>query len=273
MVPNSSVVPIWSLSGIDFVVNEINSKAPEGFIWITTFEQEKCDAIVVRLARKPSRIIQIPEIFFDAFHPDMTYVQLRNGILLESALGHYHSKISLWLHLNGVKPVNLDDYYNFDVYKKLGYLSKYQESKQNLYSSFTSRDLNVDYAKEITSHGDMFMHTFNHPKINLLSALAESVCEKLEVDPAIRHFEVNQVLRDALFEAGPIYPVYPEIASFFGRSGSYLSRRQDGRVLNLSEFTSESFGMYSKVPIEEFNEESLFNRNFHSVMSEIVRGK
>ena len=87
MLPSFEAIPVWSLSGLDFVIEQINSKVKRDFIWVTTLVPEQQKKVLQDTNVYPSKVIQIPEIFFDAFHPDMTYVQLVNGELLESALG------------------------------------------------------------------------------------------------------------------------------------------------------------------------------------------
>ena len=271
MLPSFESIPVWSLSGLDFVVEQINSKVKRDFIWVTTLGSEQQKIILKDSKVYPSKIIQIPEIFFDAFHPDMTYVQLVNGDLLESALGHYHSKISLWAYLNNVDLSDTLNLFSSRSYDSLGYFQKHANAIQGLRNSILAAGLDVTLFDEIINHGDSFMHTFNHPKLKVLSALAQSVCLQLERTPAITHSEIPLVVRDVLFESGPIYPIYPEIADFFGIHGTYSSRRQDGRVLSLKEFTEESFEIYSKVSTEQFNQESLFTEFFRQQMKGLVQ--
>ena len=270
MLPDSEAVPIWSLSGLDYVVEQINSKIKGDFIWLTILNEVDRNAVIEKLAVKPSQVLSIPEIFFDAFHPDMTYVQLRNGELLESALGHYHSKIALWLYLNGGSTESAMKYFTGSIYMQLGYMGKHEISMAGLKNTIIGSGLDLALFNETINHSDSFMHTFNHPKLKMLAALAEAACFKLGLIPTINHTEVDQVLRDVLFESGPIFPIYPEIASYYGLEGSYLLRRQDGRVLTFPEFTSESFKIYARIKTDQFNPQSLFTQNFNDTMNEIV---
>ena len=270
MVPNSESIPIWSLSGTDHIVQEINSKVHSDYVWLKILGEEQQEGVIQKLKYKPLKVIPIPEIFFDAFHPDMTYVQLNNGELLESALGHYHSKISLWCYLNNVNLADTLKLFNGEIYARLGYLGKHHNSLLGLKNAISNCGLDVSPFQDVISHADSFMHTFNHPKLSILAAIAESVCFKLQVVPAVGHTEIPLVLRDALYEAGPIFPIYPEIADFYGLEGTYLSRRQDGRILSLAEFNEESFQIYADVPNEQFNRESLFTEFFHKQMLETM---
>lgn len=271
MVPNSKSIPIWTLSGLQYIIQEINSKVDGNFVWLTTLSVEQQEEVVRKLKYKPVIAVQIPEIFFDAFHPDMTYVQLNDGTLLESALGHYHSKISLWCYLNNV---SLDDtlkFFSGETYIRLGYLGRHKNSLLGLKSAIANCELDTSPFGDVINHADSFMHTFNHPKLSILAAVAESVCVKMQITPAIRHSEIPQVLRDVLYEAGPIFPIYPEIADFYGLEGTYLSRRQDGRILSLDEFNEESFLIYADVPFDQFNRESLFTEFFDKQMLEMMK--
>lgn len=270
MVADCAAIPIWSLSGLDFIVDEINSKAHDGFIWLTILNEEQRATVSNRLIKKPSMVLNIPEIFFDAFHPDMTYVQLTNGTLQESALGHYHSRIALWCFLNQVDATRTMEMFNLRTFDQLDYFGKFENSMTGLKNAFNDCELDIDPLSSILSHGNPFMHTFNHPKISVLASLAESICKKLNLKTDLKHYEVPQVLRDVLLESGPIFPIYPEVGDFFGFQGTYASRRQDGRVLNLEDFISESFGMYSKTPNELFNRNALFTDHFNKTMRNLV---
>jgi len=271
MLPSFEAIPVWSLSGLDFVIEQINSKVKRDFIWVTTLVPEQQKKVLQDTNVYPSKVIQIPEIFFDAFHPDMTYVQLVNGELLESALGHYHSKISLWAFLNKIELSDTLNLFSKHTYESLGYFRKHSDSIQALRNSIITVGLDVSLFDEIIYHGESFMHTFNHPKLKVLSAVAQSVCLQLGIIPKINHSEIPLVARDVLFESGPIYPIYPEIADFFGVDGTYSSRRQDGRVLSLKEFTEESFEIYSRIPKDQFNQESLFTEFFRRQMKDLVQ--
>jgi hypothetical protein len=188
-----------------------------------------------------------------------------------SALGHYHSKISLWAYLNNIAISDTLKLFSTHTYECLGYFQKYSDAIQGLRNSILAVDLDVTLFDEFVYHSESFMHTFNHPKLKVLSAVAQSVCLQLEITPEIIHSEIPLVVRDVLFESGPIYPIYPEIADFFGITGTYSSRRADGRVLSLKEFVEESFEIYSKVSLDQFSQESLFTEFFQQQMKGLVQ--
>jgi Polysaccharide biosynthesis enzyme WcbI len=270
MIPKCKTLPVWTLSGLDYVVEEISSKATEDFIWLTILTRDQQNSVLERLSVRPSKILEIPEIFFDAFHPDMTYVQLTNGALQESALGHYHSRISLWCFLNGLSTEQCLKLFNGTTYQSLGYFGKHEHALEELRNDIEKCGLDMAPLKRILTHKDAFMHTFNHPKLSLLAALSQSIIFKLELPTVMQQEEVSQVLRDVLLEAGPIYPIYPEIAEFFGVEGSYYSRRQDGRILSLFDFTYESFEIYKRIDNKLFNSGALFSDQFEAQMRTLV---
>jgi hypothetical protein len=270
MLPNFRTVPIWSLSGLDCIADEINVNVRGDFIWMTSLNEDNQKTVIGNLKKAPSRVIQIPEIYFDAFHPDMTYAQLNNGELLESALGHYHSKIVLWCFLNNLSVSDTLQFFKHQSFYQLGYLELHKNSMLQLKKSIANCGLDLYPFLGVIRHSESFMHTFNHPKVSILSAMAKSICLKLELSPAVDHFEVSQILRDALFEAGPIFPIYPEIANFFGLEGTYMFRRQDGQILNLVDFIEKSFHIYEDINTNQLNKEFLFTENFHKRMQEIA---
>jgi hypothetical protein len=270
MLPNFKSVPIWSLSGLDFIAKEINKNVRGDFIWVTILKEDEQKTVIRNLKKAPSKIIQIPEIFFDAFHPDMTYAQLNSGELLESALGHYHSKIVLWCFLNNLSASDTLQFFKHQSFYQLGYLELHENSMLQLKKSIANCGLDLYPFLGVIRHSESFMHTFNHPKVSILSAMAKSICLKLKLSPAVDHVEVSQILRDALFEAGPIFPIYPEIANFFGLEGTYMFRRQDGQILNLVDFIEKSFLIYEDVNTNQLIKEFLFTENFHKRMQEIA---
>ena len=270
MLPNSASIPIWALSGLDYVVDEINSKVKRDFIWVTTLSTEQQDAVIRRLNCKPINVLQIPEIFFDAFHPDMTYVELKNRELLNSPLGRYHSKIAVWSHLNKFTPAQTLQFFNVRSYTLLGYLGRHENSMLGLKKAISDCGLEISLFNDVINHSDPFMLTFNHPKLSLLAAMAEAICFKLEFTPIMNQSEISGIARDGLFESGPIFPIYPGIADLYGLEGTYLSRGQDGRVLGLLDFLEESFRIYNQTPVDQFNQESLFTEFYNHQMLEVT---
>ncbi len=166
--------------------------------------------------RRP-RVLVIPEMVFDAFHPDMGYATVRaTGKLFDPA---YHSAIAVWLFNRSIPPAIGARAYAEPVYRALGYLDRWDGAVAELRRRFEATDLAPDFPEFFLAIRRLgcFMHTLNHPRAAVLEKLAELSARALGL-PLSSPLTAGD-LPDGL--GWEIWPVYPEIGDVLGVRGSY----------------------------------------------------
>jgi hypothetical protein len=262
MIQGVEVLPIWKLSGDEHIVENLKKLINNEIIWVTSIKKDKIKEFVDKSKIKLAKSLIIPEIFFDAFHPDMTYFLDKDKNIIESPIGHYHSKIAMWGFVRGKKTSEIIDYFQFKNFEQLGYTNRYVSSIESMKNQFETSDLKFDIMNEIIYSREIFMHTFNHPKQLILSRIAEKICLDLDYIPALDYKEYTEVSSDILFNSGPIYPVFPSVANLFGNEGSTKFRKQDGEILSLEHFIEKSYQIYQKLNPQSINFEDNFEENY-----------
>jgi hypothetical protein len=164
---------------------------------------------------KSPKLIVVPIIYFDAFQPDITYVlKDKDSAPIEP---HYNSLIGIWSYVNNIQLKDSVRMFNLAVFKRLGYLDRWKESVTKLRSDFETCGL--DFARfflHIKRLG-IFMHSVNHPRIEVLVILAKMLSEKICETKS--NFESELIVPETLNY--PNWPVYPEIADSYATTGSY----------------------------------------------------
>ncbi|MEJ0045412.1 MAG: WcbI family polysaccharide biosynthesis putative acetyltransferase [Rhodospirillales bacterium] len=166
------------------------------------------------LRRTARRYHAFPAIRFSGFHPDMIYVPIDGGHLGEGPTGDYHSRIAVIGFLAGLSPGDTAALYNRLIFLRLGYLNAYAEQCALLTQSFA--DLGLDAAPLLPAWhaAGSFMHSLNHPKINVLLDVARAACTHMGVAP--QNPAVTPAALPDRLATGPIHPVFPAIAAAAG---------------------------------------------------------
>ena len=254
-----NIVPEWKLGhSVESFAQKNRELLVNSTIWITSFPEDQIKAILPEnLSSGIKKIIRIPEIHFDAFHPDLTYIMGREGIL-ESPLVHYHSKIILLSFLENLSVKKVMKLFNGTLYNELGYFDYWNQSIQRLRQDFLNSDLDYYEFIKLLNLDEIFMHSINHPNKEVLNTIAWLIANELEDTPKIRVGGLKHILKDEIFEYGPVWPVYPEIANYYGNEGSYLFRAQGGKIFNLKEFIEAEYEIFSKQAQNQFYEKSYY---------------
>ena len=193
----------------------------------------------------------IPPLVFTGFHPDSCYV-FNNGQAVASEVGFYHSAIAGAGFLLGLAPERTLRLYNAYIYDELGYFADFDTSRSVLVASFSN--YGFDLAPHIDNWlGDgYFMHTINHPKVNVLATLATLGAQSAGVvDPAAKP---PRHLIDFL-EQNVAWAVYPEISKRLGMPPGPGFRRAATanaatRSVELEDLVHSSYKRYADIPRE-----------------------
>ena len=201
-----------------------------------------------RLRRKyGSRFRQFTNLYFSGYHPDLTYYGDRS-VRLQSAMGDYNSRITLICYLRGLKIDETVERFNDEIYRKLGYYTQFEVSRDELLQRDEEND--VRFAAEFFSVAQRVLplYTVNHPPAAALAPLATMIVESTgQARPAV---DVDLV-RNPLTE-GSVWPVYPEVASalgldYHGDTTFYPGFSEQRPPMTLRDFVALSFERYNEL--------------------------
>jgi hypothetical protein len=197
-----------------------------------------------------------PAIAFDAFHPDLTYLT-NNGTIVSGPLHHYHSTLGLALFTKGFTPREATQFFNTDVFERLGYLNKGPSARAALLHEGQQADLPLADLLPKWERLGCFMHTINHPKLAVISDLSVALAKRIGVEIIVG--DTDRFLSDDL-QAGAVWPVYPGVAEQFGLLGDYSFKAPHDQwnlhhpfeLFGLTQFLEKSFSLYSTLPNEKW---------------------
>ena len=203
------------------------------------------------LRRTARRYHDVPAVTFTGFHPDMIYVPVEGGGPLTGPTGDYHSRLAVTGFLAGLTPAEAAAMYNRLVFQRLGYLEVFARQCVLLTEYFAKREIDATPLLRGWLAAGSFMHSVNHPKMNVLLDLARTACMKMGVTPEDAGAAADR-LPDKL-SAGPMHPVFPAVAAAAGVAPEGIFRnakRLNGSYVELSPeaFVAASFAVYETIP-------------------------
>jgi hypothetical protein len=235
-------------------------------------------ATVSNLPELAGKVMRIPFIGFAAYHPDLVYINTtRDGApdYLFGPMGHYHSAIAFWAYLRGLNAAETVSLFNAASYEALDYFNFWQTSRHGVLHEGEAAGLMLHENIERWTRGGCFMHSINHPKIRVFNDLAPEFLRRLGLPmvPEAAQFVVDE------FAAGPVWPVYPEIAQRLAVEGSYLFKIERGRapagrsvvMLDLRDFVEASFEAFGAYDRDQLTCERLQSGRFEALASLLVR--
>lgn len=159
-----------------------------------------------------SKFISIPNFHFSAFHPD--YIAVRNA---DNKHLNANSAICAWAFKKGLHPEDVKSLFTKNTFNALGYLNRWSSSVKFLKDSFEGTHINFSSFYLSIKRKQNFMHTVNHPKIDVIELLAKNIAMEIEFDSSV--FKKEYPNKDYL--AGIIWPVYPYVSDELSLNGSY----------------------------------------------------
>lgn len=192
----------------------------------------------------------MPSISFSAFHPDLIYLSGGPDTgLLRSPTGHYHSALA-FLGWRQRYPVHETlALFNDEVMQTLGYFDLWPAAVAALEREGLKFGYNFDAQLLSWSRRGIFMYSINHPKAFVLLDLAKMLLSKLNV--CFINADSSEYLFDRL-SGGEIFPVYPQIGSYYGYPGSYVFRmnafnieKNNYEFMDLSQFIKSCYEIYN----------------------------
>lgn len=189
-----------------------------------------------------SHITWMPSVIFGGFHPDLCYIQSAKG-MLKGPLDDYHSLIAITAYKQGFSPAKTAGLFRQEVYQRIGYFDVWSAQRTQLLADFSAFDWDMREAFLRWVRGGVFMHSPNHPHIDVLFDQARMVVEKVLGNAWDGGFLPHDNLA-----SGPAFPVFPEITERLGMmGGAYLFKPlNEYRLMDLEAFLESCFAIYAR---------------------------
>lgn len=156
-----------------------------------------------------------PPIIFRGFHPDCVYV-MRGGRAMDGIVGPYHSALLCAAWAEGLPPDRAAKLFNAFTYAALNYVGAFDEAAALLDGQ--ARGHGFDLSVFLDAPAAPFMHTINHPRIEILQAVAAQALDLAGIARA-----AATPLPDDELAQGPVWPAYPELAQRGGWAAAAAS--------------------------------------------------
>ncbi len=184
----------------------------------------RSDALRTRLG---SRLRVLPRIHFTGFHPDVVWVpsnRLPPAAKGYAPLGSYHSGLIMAAFAMGLPQERAVDLFNAYVYGILGYFDEYAKTMRYHLNEGRAQGLDLAAEFEQWRGRGIFVHTPNHPTVDVFWSLAQSFVAETGLAAAPGATPPPDALAHAVR-----WPVYPEVASRLGVAGSMRFEQGWGR--------------------------------------------
>lgn len=250
--------PAWNIRTVDTSSSQdasaldakLSNELDQITIWVAIGKTPKFNELRQGSRNNLLRIVNVPELGFAAFHPDMCFVQDCDSEFRSTQV--FHSAIVAWAYRNHCSTEETSQLFNAATFNALGYFDAWKDSVSYLRHAFQKSDLANNFEEFFfyVKRQGCFMHTFNHPKAFAIAKLCRLLCNKLLIQP-----KVNLDLQEeATALSVTCWPVYPEIAARLGAgNGDYSWIFNHQRSNGLAEFVKQAFEDYRQTGISPKN--------------------
>ena len=192
--------------------------------------------------------IQWPFIHFNAFHPDLIYVNGPAGDV-QTPLLQYNSSLVMYGWQRDFSEAQTARLFAEPIFEQLNFFNVWGSARRTLLAESDAVGFSVEAMLHRWTRMGCFMHSLNHPKLFAIADVARELAQRAGIEIAFASPE--DVLQDPSLE-GALWPVYPEIASRLGLTGSYAFKAAGSAatpiLLTLDEFIAGSYEAYAKFP-------------------------
>ena len=203
-------------------------------------------------ARHGGREIMCPIIWFNAFHPDVVYLVGPWGSVTPPLGGGQHSSLVLYGWHRGLTAAQTAKLFTEAVFEKLHFFDCWDAAKRTLFEECRDLGFPFEAAFARVERYGCFMHSPIHPALAVMAEVARDLVRLAGLTPAVAVPE--SYVEDPLLR-GPVWAVYPEIATRLGLTGAYAFKATHApgappALLDLDEFIARAFEAYAAAPPE-----------------------
>ena len=216
----AEVVPLTSLNLSEEAQRaQLRAHAARADVWLVNPASKLAREVFAEGARSGAKLLSVPALHFNAFHPDVCYAQHRGRQQLTNQ--HYNSAIVAWAYGQGLPAEQAAALFHGDTYRALGYLDAWPAAVNGLRKSFAASDMAPDFDTWLLRAQRLgcFMHTPNHPHLATVALLARMAARRAGIE--VLDEPGSGELVDGL--ASTLWPVYPEIAQALALDGGSLT--------------------------------------------------
>ena len=237
--PDSAESIAVQLAGCDLAVSQVATPDPAAPL------------AFARLQETVARAVYVPTVVFNGFHPDCIYLQA-NGALIVGPFSHLHSGIIAGAYVLGLPEASVARLFNALTYSYLGYFDAFGTGRDLLTASFARVGYELDALIDgWLAYEGAFMHTLNHPRIFVLSALAHLAAVRAGMTGA--DSRVPEGVDDWLAHSIH-WPIYPELARKLGlpksdlvvKMASLKLERASAHLRKLPEMVGAFYAVYTQ---------------------------
>jgi hypothetical protein len=234
--------------------------------WLALTGNDWVQRLLEKIPGLEARCLRVPAVAFTAFHPDLCYAWNRETKSLTQA-AHYNSLIGVWGYKRGLTAQATARFFTREVFAALGYFDHWGRCVDQLRWQFDHSVLKGHFDAFFLKlkRTGCFMHSINHPRLPVMTGMAEILVGKLGLEPTPgAHLDA---LPDAL--QSMIWPVYPEIAEHHGlKHGAYNWRFDMHRskvIHGLESYLERIFASYRAQGLNRDNFEIAFRDASHEL--------
>lgn len=189
-------------------------------------------------AARCKNLIPYPLIACRFLQPDCHYLPNDKGVHIEGPLGPYQSGIAAGAYLSGLSLDRTIALFNIFTYRKLGYLDFDPEDEA---ISREAQRFEYDFGAFLKGEHGRFMHTINHPGIEIIFETARQGLNKAGIS-----CDESAVVPNDWLGQNSVWPVYPGLAKNFAPVGEEVRFRRPrmNTDLSLPEFVEASYEVF-----------------------------
>lgn len=190
--------------------------------------------------------LRFPRILFRGFHPDIIVPRIEGKAVRLLGVTAYHSATAVWCWRAGLDLERTRTLFTARTFERLGYTRCWRQETARLRARFMDSDLAfADVFLPLQASGQVFMHTVNHPRIDVLVQVARGLARALGAPEDMVAQPVERMIPDAL-AAATVWPVYPGVAEHLGVRGDSVWR-MGNESLSLDDFLALQFRVLDQV--------------------------
>ena len=203
-----------------------------------------------RIAEAPAGVdvVDLPNVVFSAFHPDVIYALRGDGSLF-SGITDYHSAIGLWAWRQGLGPDEAARLFTPDVMRMLTYHRYWEPSLAAMKNDFAHSSLSFHAFWMRLKRSGVFMHTINHPTGPTLALLAKAIAVRIGAPADVWDIPAERYTQDFLSHI--VWPVYPWVGTSLGIEGSFLWKMDDHLFGGVEEWLGATWDAYGNTPRDD----------------------
>lgn len=218
-----------------------------------------------------NKIIDIPNIHFGGFHPDVVYFATRSQPRLPKFFMNNPtvSAIAIWGALNKLPAQKVAKLYTEEVFHTLGYMDYFDVACQAIRTNYSQHGINVAAIDRYIASREVFMHGPMHPKFEVTLSLCFAILDMLDITPVNDAAQINSVMMDPL-QHEYAWGCFPPLAASLGIQGSWMIRHQSHIFVSISNYLEQLYSFlhqfqhqYGEIQMLERDQERL--KQFHKI--------